>query len=84
MGWNASIRVMSDDGDPKSSVEVKIFFSGLIGTVTTEYTDSDGWANFDIPEVDDYTMHVDKIYIDGSNVDESISLDTGDTRSYTV
>jgi hypothetical protein len=84
MGWNASIRVMTTDDQPKHGARVSLHFSGIIGTHTSEYTDSDGWANFDIPEVDKYRMSIDTIYVDGEEVDSDLGLDTGDTMSYTV
>lgn len=84
MSWNASIRIMSSSGSPKSGAKVTIFFSGIIGTHTTEYTDSDGWAHFDIPPIDDYRLSVDNIYVNGEEVDNDLGIDRGDTLSYTI
>ena len=84
MGWHASIRVMLTDGEPKRGAKVTISFSGIIGTIGSEYTDSDGWANFEYPNIDESSMAVDKIWVDRDEVDSGGALDSGDSRSYTV
>jgi hypothetical protein len=49
--------------------------------MTAGYTDSDGWANFEYESIDDSRMFVDKIWVDGEEVDRGGVLESGDTRS---
>lgn len=57
-----SIRVVDDDGRPRSGIGVQVFY-GLTHSGTT-YTDDDGWVEFD----DDPTFG--EIYIDGESQGE--------------
>lgn len=90
MGWEASIRVVDEDGEPRRGAKVTISFSGpgilesIIGTIDSEYTDSDGWAQFEYENIDESQMFVDKIWVDGEEVDSGGVLESSDTRSYTV
>ena len=90
MGWEASIRVVDEDGQPRRGAKVTISFSdpgilaSIIGTIGSEYTDSDGWAHFEYESIDQSQMSVDKIWVDGDEVDSGGVLESGDTRSYTV
>ncbi len=81
MGWEASIRVVDEDGQPRRGAKVTISFSGIIGTIGSEYTDEDGWANFEYESIDDSQMFVDKIWVNGEEVDSGGVLDSCDTRS---
>jgi len=90
MGWHASIRVVDEDGEPRPGVKVTISFSDpgilgtLIGTIDSEYTDSDGWAEFEYDSITQSEMSVDTIWVDGEEVDSGGVLENGETRSYTV
>lgn len=89
MGWSASIRVMDSDGDPKSNAKVSIHFSShtslniLPGGHLTEYTDSNGWAYFSL-EDGKSSYILDAIYVDGNKVSGSVTVSSGDTKSYTI
>ena len=90
MGWEASIRVVNGDGNPQPGRKVTISFNdpgmlgSLIGTIDSEYTDSDGWAHFEYENIDQWEMAVDKIWVDGEEVDSGGLIESGATRSYTV
>ena len=83
MGWYSGIRVISN-AEPRRGAKVTIEFSGIIGTIGSAHTDSEGWAKFDYPNIDKYSMAVDRIWIDGKQVDGAGTLDRGETRSYSL
>lgn len=84
MGWNTAIRVISENGSPKKGARVSIIFFGFLGGYSKEYTDSDGWANFDIPSANEYRMIINSIYVNGEEVDSDLGIDRGEKKSYTV
>ena len=90
MGWSASIRIVDEDGRPRRGAEVTISFNdpgilgGLIGTIDSEYMDSAGWASFEYENIGQSAMSVDRIWVDGEEVDSGGALEDGETRSYTV
>lgn len=72
-----SVRVVYDDGDGASGIKVFVSF-GLLGGHSEEYTDSDGWAEFD-----NYGNESGSIYIDGSEIGE-YDLSDGSSYSFTI
>lgn len=83
MSWSCSVRVVDDDGDGREGVKVTLMGSGLLGGHLTEYTDSDGWAEFEMDSDRDEWI-VENIYVDGDEVCGSMSIDDGDTMSFTI
>lgn len=83
MGWSASIRVVDEDGDPCSGRKVTIDFGYWTG-IDSEYTDNDGWAEFEYESIDKDSLSVKNIWIDSEEVDSDSSLDNGETRSYSI
>ena len=90
MGWEASIRMVDDDGQPRRGAKVTVSFSGpgilgaMIGTIASEYTDSDGWAHFEYENIDGGEMAGDTIWVDGEEVESGAGLENGETRTYSV
>jgi hypothetical protein len=92
MGWNCSIRLISESGRPVTNCKVLINFSGLIGTSHSETTDGDGWANFENEyEDEDRSRSVDAIaaYIGlfgGTEIELQTggSIDDGESLSFTI
>lgn len=85
---NFSIRVVDEDSDPLSGIEVTVFYGasggGLLpGGSETRYTDSDGWAEFEI-FIGTWGSLIEKVYVGNELVDTSLTPDDGDTYSYTV
>lgn len=83
MGWSASIRVVDDDGDPVRGATVGIDF-GLWTGVGSEYTDDNGWAEFEYEPIDKEYLIAKKIWVNGEEVDSDETLYSGDTRSYSI
>lgn len=83
MSWSASVRVVDEDGNGISGVEIMIFFRLLEGH-DSGYTDDDGWAEFSYDAIDDdKQMLCTKLYIDGDPVAEDFWVEDGDTFSFT-
>ena len=78
MSMNFSVRVVDSDGEPRSGVEVYADF-GILSGGLSEYTDNDGWAEFETGG--DYVSV--KIYVDGESQGDH-GLEDGDTFSFTV
>ncbi len=76
-----SIRVVDEDGDPKSGVTVSIFHHGFMGGTQKGYTDDDGWVS---SERYHHAPTITEVYVDGDLVASDISPDEGETYSYTV
>lgn len=72
-----SIRVVDEDGRPRSGVTIMVAY-GSFGGVGTEYTDDDGWTQWEL--LDHYSF---KVYIeDNEGVD--CTFEDGDTCSFTI
>jgi len=83
---NFSIRVVDEDGDGVEGVEVSCQY-GIVAGVDSEYTDSDGWAQFDIVErvISGDAKSIRKIWINGQEVsDREFYPEDGDTFSFTL
>ena len=81
-----SIRVVDDDGDGVRGAKVS-YQCGRMSGVGNEYTDDDGWAEFDIigETLGPGVIPIRKIWINGEEVsDETIYPDDGDTFSFTL
>lgn len=83
MGWSASIRVVDESGDPVSGATVTLNFSVMSG-IGTEYTDSDGWAEFDYESIDKSEMWVNDVYVNGDRVGGDFYLENGETLSFSL
>jgi len=81
MSWNCSIRVVNSNDRGRSGVKVTLMGS-LLGGYLTEYTDSDGWAEFEISSSDQYEVIWENIYIEGQEVSGSVSIRDGETLSF--
>lgn len=73
-----SIRVVDSDGQPRKSARVGARSINILGGAKSEYTDDDGWANFDWPLPETVIISVD-----GDDQGEH-PLDDGDTLSFTT
>jgi hypothetical protein len=85
-GETFSIRVVDENGDPVRSAKVSCAYGSMSG-VGTEYTDSDGWAEF--PIIDQVlgggAIRITTIWIKGKEVsDETFVPSDGDTFSFTI
>jgi hypothetical protein len=74
-----SIRVVDDDGQARKSARVAARSTRILGGAVSEYTDADGWANIDWPNLPETLI----ISVDGDDQGEHV-LDDGDTLSFTV
>lgn len=72
-----SIRVVDEDGDPLSSVSVAVSY-GSLGGVGTEYTDDDGWTEWETLDHVSFTVYID------SNEEGTYGFEDVDTRSFTL
>ncbi|MGZ4965099.1 MAG: hypothetical protein ACXWC8_21300 [Limisphaerales bacterium] len=82
MAWAASIRVVDEHGDAVSGAKVTVIFSLMTGH-DTEYTNDDGWAEFEYESIDsEKSLWVDDIYINGERVAGDFYIENGDTESY--
>ena len=74
-----SIRVVDSNGHPRKSARVGARSIQFFGDASTEYTDADGWANFDFPNLPGTFI------ISVNGVDQGrYALDDGDTESFEV
>lgn len=80
-----SIRVVDENGDGVSEAEVA-YECGQMSGVGSEYTDSDGWAEFDIVHgMFGGPIPIDKVWVNGEEVsDNSFYPEDGDTFSFTL
>lgn len=76
-----SIRVVDEDGQGVCGAKVSCHYPT---THQSQYTDSDGWAEFDAHGGLLSFPVVDHLYINGVEVDASVRTDDGDTFSYTI
>jgi hypothetical protein len=74
-----SIRVVDSDGEPRKSARVGVRRITLLGGAKSQYTDEDGWAEFDWPDLPATFI----ISVNGVDAGE-YALDDGDTESFTV
>lgn len=79
-----SIRVVDDDGDPVSGIEVTCSY-GVVSGLHTERTDEDGWATFPIVEnaFGFGNTPVSHVFIDHEEVHGELNPDDGETYSFT-
>jgi hypothetical protein len=75
-----SIQVLNYDGDPCGGVKVAV--SGQGSYFQQEYTDSNGWANFEYEYLFDYNMDI-SVDINGDFVGD-LSFSDGGTASFTI
>jgi len=73
-----SIRIVDTDGNPRSGVRVLINWSW---TTSDEYTDEDGWAEFDAG--DGTSPSTGSLSADGEDLGKVVFED-GETYSFTV
>jgi hypothetical protein len=71
-----SIRIVDEDGEPRSGVKVTIHWAW---TWSAEYTDDDGWAEFDV----DGSPATGTVYAGGDELGE-IAAEDGETFSFTL
>lgn len=84
MSWSCSVRVVDDDDEGVSGAKVTLMGS-LLGGYLTEYTDDDGWAEFEIDAMsDDSDWILDNIYINGEEVSGSVAVSDGETMSFNI
>jgi len=74
-----SICVVDSDGQTRTSAEVGARSIRFLGGAMSEYTDEDGWANFDWPNLPETFI----VSVNGDDQGE-YQLDDGDTLSFTV
>ncbi len=85
MSWENSVRVVDEHGRPMRGVEVYISLNQapIFNFHESQWTDDDGWVTFEwIVEED--TLEMEYLYIDGDLVDGGFDIDNGDTRSYVL
>ena len=77
-----SIKVVNTEGNPQSGIEVSVFDQSFMPVGTqTEYTDSDGWAQFEFQMIT--TSFFGEVYVNGDRAGSRKFRD-GDSASYTV
>lgn len=79
-----SVRVVDEDGNGVSGVKVS-YQCGAMSGVGTEYTDYDGWAEFEIVNqvLGGGPIAVHRIWVDGEEVsDDHFYPEDGDTFSF--
>jgi uncharacterized GH25 family protein len=76
---NFSIRVIDDEGEGVEGVEVYVNYSM---TIDHQYTDDDGWAEFEKDQFMD-SVATGEVIINGVNYGK-YSFEDGDTRSFTI
>lgn len=79
-----SVRIVDEDGDGVEGVEVA-YQCGAISGVGTEYTNADGWAEFEIVEkvLGGGAIAVLRIWVDGQEVSaDQFTPEDGDTFSF--
>lgn len=84
MSGTWSVRVVDEDGEGVSGVEVA-YKCGHLSGVGSEYTDDNGWAEFELIEgvLGGGTIAVHKIWIDGEEVSGDLFYpEDGDTFSF--
>ena len=78
MSMDISVRVVDDEGNGQSGLRVTLDFGMMYGQ-STEFTDDDGWANFEIGG--DYDTCT--IFIDGDNYGDH-SVEDGESFSFVL
>ena len=76
---NFSIRVVDDEGEGVEGVEVYVNYSM---TIDHQYTDDDGWAEFEKDQFMD-SVATGEVIINGVNYGK-YSFEDGDTHSFTI
>lgn len=79
-----SVRVVDESGDGVAGVKV-MYQCGRISGVGCEYTDDDGWAQFDIIEqvLGGGPIAVHKIWVDGEEMSDDVFYpEDGNTFSF--
>jgi len=79
---NFSIRIVDEDGDPRKYINVFVHYSDF--THDEESTDDDGWVSFERNTVFNHSVTIDELIVDGDVIDKNISVEDGDTLSFTV
>lgn len=78
-----SIRIVDEDGDGVSGIEVSCHYSGM--THESDYTDDDGWANFTLYKNVFFSgyPYLENVYVDGEDVlPETVQPEDGETYSF--
>ena len=75
------IRIVDEDGVGVRGAEVSCHYPL---THQSRYTDSHGWAEFDVHGGLMSFPVVDHLYVNGVEVDTSLRTEDGDTFSYTL
>lgn len=83
MSWRCSVRIVDDEGNPKSGVDVTLFFFGLLAGHLSEYTDDDGWAEFEL-DTDFSPQNIERLAVNGEFVAEPGNVSDGETMSFTI
>lgn len=82
-----SIRVVNERGNPVRGAKVSCQYGRMSG-VGSEYTDSNGWAEFPIISgaiIDRSTITIMKVWVNGEEVsDGSFTPEDGDTFSFVI
>ncbi len=79
-----SIRIVNDDGDGISGVEVSVHYASVLAGYHKSDTDSDGWAQFDIESAPPWGSLIETVYANDEKVGGDINPDDGDTFSFTL
>lgn len=61
-----SIRVVNDEGDPVEGVKVTVSFDGIFHGVGEDFTDDDGWAQFESSSM--HHVATGKVYLGDEEV----------------
>ena len=82
------VRIVDEDGDGREDITVEVRYHTLLPIVPreAESTDKDGWAHFSNASLDSAIMcsFSVSIYADGELQADGISVEDGDTFSYTL
>ena len=77
-----SIRIVDEDGNGVNGARIDLrWYTALLEPPVQDYefTDSDGWATFDIQKI-----ALEKVYVNDELVAEDLEPDDGDTFSLTA
>lgn len=86
MSYSFSVKIVDEDGEPKSGVEVSVSYMGILSGFEDKYTDEDGWVTFHKGDnvLGGRDVGVDKLYVNGELVKDDFYPEDGDTMSFTI
>jgi hypothetical protein len=90
MSHTFHVRLVDEDGNPKRGMKVWAKESGIFGESGTEYTDDDGWVEFENSLLDedkiisDVYIYVFEGFLRESHEFGPFDIEDGDSFSFTI